>query len=102
MKKTIPLSHPKITYARMVEASKNELRKYVKRERRKPLPEGSDFWDFACKFGDTEAEAATVHLAEIDGRIDDAEKRGLLSFYVEIIAKAATRSKKEKQKPSHG
>jgi hypothetical protein len=96
MKKTFQLAHPKIKYPRMVEASKHEVRKYIKRERRKELPEWADFWDFACKFGETEAEAAAVHLAEIDERIDDAEKRGLLSFYVEIIAKAAVRTKKPK------
>ena len=96
MKKTFDLTHPKKTYPRLVEGVKNEVRKYIKRERRKALPEGIDFWDFDCKFGDTEAEAKVVHLSEIDACIDDAQKRELTSFFVEILAKEGVRTKKPK------
>ena len=97
MKKTLELTHPKIKYARLVEGVKNEVRKYIKRERRKELPEGVDFWDFDCKFGDTEAEAKVIHLAEIDKCINDAEARGLASFYIEILAKEGIRRKPAKE-----
>jgi hypothetical protein len=96
MKKTFDLTHPKIKYPRRIEAAKNEVRKYIKRERRRELPEGVDFWDFDCRFGDTEAEAKAVHLAEIDACITDAERRGLTLFYVEILAKKGIRTKKPK------
>lgn len=96
MKKTIDLTHPKIKYARMVEGARNDVRKYLKRERRKALPEGADYWDFDCKFGDTEAEAKEIHLAEMDKYITDAEARDLKSFYVEILAKPGVRTKKPK------
>ena len=96
MKKTFDLTHPKIKYPRRVEAVKNEVRKYIRRERRKELPEDADFWDFDCRFGDTEADAKDVHLAEIDACITDAEQRGLTSFYVEILAKEGIRAKKPK------
>ncbi|WP_372807921.1 DUF6172 family protein [Pontiella sp.] len=99
MKKTFQLIHPKIKYPRMVEATKNELRKYIKRERRKELPEGADFWDFDCKFGDTEADAKTIHLAEIDACINEAESRELTSFYIEIIRKEGVRAKPERETP---
>ncbi len=94
MKKTFELTHPKIKYPRLIEGVKNDVRKYIKRERRKDLPEGVDFWDFDCKFGDIEAEAKTVHLSEIDKYISDAEARGLQSFYIEILAKPGVRTKK--------
>ncbi len=94
MKKTFQLAHPKIKYPRRVEGVKNDVRKYIKRERRKKLPEAVDFWDFDCRFGDTEAEAKVIHLSEIDACINDAEVRGLLSFYVEILAKGGVRAKK--------
>ncbi|RKX43324.1 MAG: hypothetical protein DRP64_08380 [Verrucomicrobia bacterium] len=94
MKKTFELTHPKIKYARLVEAVKHDVRKYLKRERRKELPDGVDFWDFDCRFGDTESEAKAVHVAEICPLIDDAEARALESFYVEILAKAGHRTKK--------
>ncbi len=94
MKKTFKLIDPKIKYPRMVDAVKHEIRKYIKRERRKELPEGVDFWDFACKYGDTEQEAKPVHITEIDKCIDAAEKRELESFYVELLAKPGRRTKK--------
>jgi len=94
MKKTFNLTHEKIKYPRLVEGVKNDVRKYIKRERRKELPEGVDFWDFDCKFGDTEAEAKVIHLSEIDKCITDAEARELQSFYIEILAKPGIRTKK--------
>lgn len=96
MKKTFQLSHPKIQYPRMIEAAKHEVRKYLKRSRRKALPEGTDFWDFECKFGTLEDDAQKVHLTEIDKKIDEAEAKKVDVFYVEVIPVAAKRTKKEK------
>ncbi len=96
MKKTFNLTHEKIKYPRRIDAVKNEIRKYIKRERRKELSEGIDFWDFDCKFGDTEAEANVIHLSEIDACINNAATRELQTFYVEIIAKSGVRTKKPK------
>ena len=87
MKKTFPLTlegkHPE----RLLEATKHEIRKYIKRERRRVLPEGVDFWDFDCKFGATQDSAATIHLEEITAMIDGAVKDGAPHFYIEILAK---------------
>jgi hypothetical protein len=76
---------------RVLDAHKHEIRKYVKRERRVPLPAGVDFWDFECKFGNTEESAETVHLAEIITRIDAAVTEGAEQFFVEVIAKEGHR-----------
>ena len=94
MKKTFDLTHEKIKYPRMVDSVKNEIRKYIKRERRKELPEETDFWDFDCRFGDTEADAKGIHLSEIDACINNITKRELKSFYVEILAKPGVRTRK--------
>jgi hypothetical protein len=94
MKKTFSMSHPKIKTARLYEAAINDIRKYMKRERRKELPTGVDFWDFDCKFGSTEEEAKTVHPAELSKCIQAAEKAQLPSFYVEVLAKPGHRQKK--------
>ena len=96
MKKTFALTHYKIKAARLVEAAKKDVRRYLKRERRRELPEGVDFLDFDCKYGDTEEEAKEIHLSEVITCIDDAEVRGLESFYVEIIGKPGHRKKKPK------
>ena len=95
MKKTFHLIHEKIKYPRMIEAAKHEVRKYLKRSRRKQLPEGADYWDFECKFGTLEDDAQKVHLAEIDKAINEAEKNKAEVFYVEIIPVAGYRKKKE-------
>ena len=94
MKKTFDLEHPKIEIPRMVEAVRRDVRRYIKRERKKELPEGVDFWDFDCRFGLTEAEAKSVHLSEIGTCIGEAETAKATSFYVEILAKPGRRTKK--------
>ena len=94
MRKTFQLTHPKIKVARLVEAIKHEVKKYIKRERNKKLPEGVDFWDFDCKYGPTAEIAAEIHLSEINKRIDSAEEQQLESFYLEILVKPGHRTKK--------
>ena len=94
MRKTFTLTHPKKKRERLAEAAVADIRKYIKRERKKELPEGVDFWDFDCKFGPTADDAAVVHVAELAKAIATAAKDGIESFYVEVIAKPATRTKK--------
>ena len=94
MKKTFQMSHPKIKTPRLVEAIKHEVKKYLQRERRKPLPADVDFWDFDCRFGADEASAEVIHVADINKAISGAEEQQLASFYLEILAKPGRRSKK--------
>lgn len=94
MKKTFTLTNPKVRYARQIESVKNDLRKYLKRERRKKLPEGVDYWDFDCKYGETAETATSVHVAEIVTCVDQAEAQELMTFYIEILAKPGIRAKK--------
>ncbi len=96
MKKTFTLSHPKIKRPRLVEALKFEVKKYIKRERNKKLPEKVDFWDFDCRYGADEASAEVIHLSAINKCIDQAEAQGLESFYLEILVKHGIRTKKPK------
>ena len=94
MKKTFQLSHPKIKLPRLVEAIKHEVKKYIQRERRKPLPPDVDFWDFDCRFGVDEATCQAIHVADINKAISQAETDQLESFYLEILAKPGRRSRK--------
>ncbi len=91
MKKTFVLNHPKIIPARQVESIKHEIKKYIKRERNKTLPEGVDYWDFDCKYGATEQEAQIIHLSEINKYIDSGELEQGCSFYIEILVKNGIR-----------
>jgi len=76
---------------RVLDAIKHEVRKYVKRQRRVPLPAGVDFWDFDCKFGNAEDSAETVHLAEIIQSMDAAAAEGAVQVFVEMVAKEGHR-----------
>ncbi|MHC4267995.1 MAG: DUF6172 family protein [Planctomycetota bacterium] len=97
MKKTFKLTHPKIKVPRLVIAIKHEVRKYLRRERRKNLPEDVDFWAFECRFGVDEASSDVIHVSDIDRFIDQAESKQLESFYLEILAKPGHRNKKSKK-----
>jgi len=94
MKKTFSLTHEKLKTPRLVDAIKHEVKKYLKRERKKQLPEGSDFWDFDCKYGHTEESANVIHVSALNKSIDDAVQHELASFYLEILAKPAIRTAK--------
>ncbi len=94
MKKTFPLTSPSHQPARIVEQIKSDVRKYLKRERKKPLPEGVDFWDFACKVGQREAAPETKHVEEIVPAIDQAAAAESGSVYIEILAKPGHRTSK--------
>ena len=87
MKKTFNLAPEGKNRDRVLDAVKHEIRKYIKRERRRELPEGVDYWDFDCKFGATPEAAEVVHLSAITGLIDGVAKDEGPQFYVEILAK---------------
>jgi len=92
MKKTFKLNIEGKNRDRVVEATKHEIRKYVKRQRRVPLPEGVDFWDFDCRFGTSADNATDVHFATITPLIDEVVKAGGDSFYLELLAKKGHRT----------
>lgn len=94
MKKTFPLTHPKQKPERQLEAVKGEVNKYLKRERRKKLPEDVDFWDFDCKCGASAEAAQAVHVAELSKQIDTVLAEGATECYIEILAKPGKRMKK--------
>lgn len=94
MKKTFSLTHEKIKAPRLVDSIKHEVKKYLKRERNKTLPEDVDFWDFDCKYGHNEESADVVHVSALNKSIDDAVQHELASFYLEILAKPGYRTPK--------
>jgi len=87
MKKTFELIHPKIKPARLIEAARRDVKKYLKRENRKSLPDDFDCWNFDCKFGSSVEKAEVILSSEISKCISEAEAENLKSFYLEIIAK---------------
>jgi len=94
MRKIYKLTHPKIKVDRLVEGVKHDVKKYVKRERKKALPKGVDYWDFDCKFGNTIEALQEIHLAEMNTYIDQAKEQQVESFCIEIQVKPGHRMKK--------
>ncbi len=92
MKKIFPLKQPGKVDARVVESVKNEVRKYVSRERRKDLPEGFNLWTFDCKVGATRETPEACELAEVTKRIDAVVNAGGAEVYVEIVAQPGKRA----------
>jgi hypothetical protein len=86
MKKTFSFSAPDRDSARVIDGIKHDVRKYVKRERHKDLPEGADFWDFACKVGPTPDTADSKRISEVNAAIDAVASAGGAEVYIEIIA----------------
>jgi hypothetical protein len=97
VKKTFPLVQPDRPVERQLDAIKHELRKYLKRERRKPLPEGVDFWDFDCQVGKGDSVPEPKHSGDLEKAIEEAAKEGALSVFVAIQSKPGKRTKKEKE-----
>ncbi len=97
MKKTFKLTDPKLKLPRLIEAIKHEVKKYIKRERRKTLPPKVDFWDFDCRYGVDEASSEVIHVSAINKYISQAESEQLESFYLEILVKPGYRTQKPKK-----
>ncbi|MDB5941804.1 MAG: hypothetical protein JWQ13_1370 [Ramlibacter sp.] len=102
MKKTFQLAAEGKNPDRLLEAIKHEIRKYVKRERRRELPAGADYWDFDCRFGASEAAAQPAHLATLISLIDGVAREGGSQFYIEMLAKPAQRKGRPADAPAGG
>jgi hypothetical protein len=98
MKKTFKLHIEGKNDDRVLEAIKHEVRKYVKRERRKTLPAGVDYWRFDCKFGASADVAEEIRLADLTKAIDALVAAGEVdSFFVEILDAHGVRKPREEQ-----
>ncbi|MFA9373877.1 MAG: DUF6172 family protein [Poseidonibacter sp.] len=95
MKKTFKLKVENKNSDRLLEAIKHEIRKYIKREKRKTLPEDVDFWKFNCKFAKNDEEAKEIDFLDITNCINEAASEGCESFYMEILTSEGIKPKKE-------
>ncbi len=89
MKKIFKLQQENKNPDRILEAVKNEVRKYMKRERKKKLPEDAVYWDFDCRFGESSEQVEGLSASEIIAALDRAHEATWSECYVEIIAKAS-------------
>ena len=86
MKKMFSLHAPGKADARVLDAIKHDVRKYVKRERRKTPPAGFGSWEFTCRVGGDATSAQEAPLKAVSSAIDAVAETGVDAVYVEINA----------------
>jgi len=98
VKKIFKIEQERIKPDRAVDSIKNELRKYVKREKKKELPNKKTmYWDFDCKFGKTADLAQVCTFEEISTQLNSVVADGWKECYVEVMAKAVDKPEKEEE-----
>lgn len=96
MKKVFQLKDEKKHDDRVLEAVKHEIRKYVKREKKKKLEDAKlTYWDFDCKIGATVGSAVAVEFDALINALDEIKAAGALECYVEILAKVVDKPLKD-------
>ena len=81
--------------ARVLEGIKNEIRKYVKREKKKELEDkGNMYWDFDCKVGESKEDAKEVIYEELLRAVEKVKQREVEECYVEILSKSVLKPEK--------
>lgn len=76
---------------RVLEAIKHDIRRDMKRQRSKPLPDGTDYWTFNARLGIDAASAEAVHPAALTDQVEDLARSGATACYVELLPLAAVR-----------
>ena len=62
LKKVFKLTQENKHPDRVLDSIKYDIRRYVKRERKKKLPEDAIFWAFDCRFGQNSDAVSYTHL----------------------------------------
>lgn len=94
MKKTFDLNSPNHSRSNHLDSIRYEIKKYIARERKKPLPKGADFWGFNCRIGHDQESSVDIHVAEISKKLGTLASENKESLYLEILAKPEKRTKK--------
>lgn len=92
MRKTYPLTAPNKQPARVLDAVKHDIRRYITRERGRALPSDQQVWQFDCKVGTDAASAQALRVSEVIAAVDAVAASGAPAVYVEILARAGERA----------
>jgi hypothetical protein len=98
MKKRFALTNTKKAPERVLEGIKNDIRKYIKREKRKTLPEDTNFWKIDCKFAKNDDELIDIKFEDIMKNINMASEEKCESFLIELVASAVMKEPKKVEK----
>ena len=86
MKKRFDLIVENKNPQRVLESIKNEIRKYIKREKRKPLKDGVDFWKIQCQFAINDEALQPIKYEDITKCINEAAESNAQSFLIELLS----------------
>lgn len=92
MKKTFPLQQTGRDDARVRDKIRHEVNKFLRRARQRPPTEGYRGWDFHCKAGASESQAAPIELKEVATTIDQIAAGGATHVYLELTPVPARRA----------
>ena len=96
MRKVFKFTDEKKNEDRVLESMKNDIRKYVKREKKKDLPDKATmYWDFDCKIGDSKENAKEVIYEDLIKELDKVKETKVDECYIEILAKSVLKPLKE-------
>ncbi len=95
MKKVFQVKSETKTPERQLDAIRHEIKTYISRERKKKVPEDFEIWDFDCAIGANPEQKIVIPLHEINQHLDRLVADSHESFYLEIIARAANKPKKQ-------
>ena len=87
MKKTFKLIEENKKQDRVIDNIKHQIKKYVKRERGKKLPDQNSYWEFDCKFGKSSDDCESTIVPDISKLLDIAKDSGWEECYIEIVVK---------------
>lgn len=86
MKRKFDLSVENKHPDRVLESIKYEVRKYIKREKNKQLPEGIDFWKIECKFSKNDEALNDVKFEDITKLINEASIEKCHNINIELVS----------------
>jgi len=95
MNKSYKLIEEKRDKDRVVESIKHEIRKYIKREKNKPLPEDVDFWKLECKISKDSDKLAFVEFQNLIRTIDILVLEEAEILNIEILSFEGIKKPKE-------
>ena len=95
MNKTYNLIEEKRDKDRVVEAIKHEVRRYIKREKNKPLPKDVDFWKLECKISKNSDKLASIEFQNLIKTIDILVSEEAEILNIEILSFEGIKKPKE-------
>ncbi len=95
MNKSYKLIEEKRNKDRVVESIKHEIRKYIKREKNKPLPKDVDFWKLECKISKNSDKLASIEFQNLIKTIDILVLEEAEILNIEILSFEGIKKPKE-------